>query len=160
MNLPDTKLDKTDYRIIKSLSDDGRASDVMISDQINLSSSAVARRRKIMEDDGVIAGYAARLNLGALGLSGVAIVSIELVSQAEAILNEFECEVRKCPSVSFCGFVSGETDFVMLLHVSSFDDYDKVYRREISSLPHVAKIKSSFVLREVSGRTTPEIVFK
>jgi Lrp/AsnC family transcriptional regulator, leucine-responsive regulatory protein len=160
MNLPDTKLDKTDYRIIKSLSDDGRASDVMISDQINLSSSAVARRRKIMEDDGVIAGYAARLNLGALGLSGVAIVSIELVSQAEAILNEFEREVRKCPSVSFCGFVSGETDFIMLLHVSSFDDYDKVYRREISSLPHVAKIKSSFVLREVSGRTTPEIVFK
>jgi Lrp/AsnC family transcriptional regulator, leucine-responsive regulatory protein len=153
-------LDKVDYRIMKLLSQDGRASDVMIGEHIHLSSSAVARRRKMMEEDGVIEGYAARLNLGALGCSGVAFVSVELVSQAEAVLVEFEREARKCPSVSYCGFVSGETDFIMLLHVSSFDDYDNVYRREISSLPHVAKIKSSFVLREVSGRTTPDIIFK
>ena len=47
-----------------------------------------------------------------------------------------------------------------MLNVASFEDYDRVYRRELSILPHVAKIRSSFVMREVARRGTPPIVFK
>jgi Lrp/AsnC family transcriptional regulator, leucine-responsive regulatory protein len=86
-------------------------------------------------------------------------VAIELSSQAEKALNEFEREVVKCPSISYCGFISGDTDFLIMLHVESFEDYDRVYRRELSTLPHVAKIRSSFVLREVARRGTPSVVF-
>ena len=46
-----------------------------------------------------------------------------------------------------------------MIHVNSFDDYDRIYRKELSSLPHVAKIRSSFVLREVARRVTPPVVF-
>jgi Lrp/AsnC family transcriptional regulator, leucine-responsive regulatory protein len=159
MDIVAPMLDKTDYRILQALIDDGRAADVTIGEKINLSSSAVARRRKIMEESGVIAGYNARINMRAIGFDGVAIVSVELVSQAENILVAFEQEVKKCPSVSYCGFISGEADFIMMLHVSSLDDYDKIYRREISMLPHVAKIKSSFMLREVSRHRVPKVVF-
>lgn len=153
-------LDAIDYRILKTLSEDGRASDVSVGDRINLSSTAVARRRKIMEEMGVISGYNANLNLEALGFSGVVMVAIELTSQAEAVLNEFENEVVKCPSISYCGFVSGDTDFIIMIHVSSFNDYDKIYRKELSILPHVAKIRSSFVLREVARRENVPIIFE
>ena len=47
-----------------------------------------------------------------------------------------------CPSVTFCSFVSGDTDFLMMVHVRSFTDYDRVYRSELATLPHVAKILS------------------
>lgn len=152
-------LDGTDYRILRVLSEDGRASDVSIGEKINLSSTAVARRRKIMEEDGIIAGYNANLSLHALGFSGVVMVAIELKSQAENVLNEFEQEVIKCPSISYCGFVSGDTDFIIMIHVSSFNDYDKIYRKELSILPHVAKIRSSFVMREVTRRANVPIIF-
>jgi DNA-binding Lrp family transcriptional regulator len=46
-----------------------------------------------------------------------------------------------------------------MLNVESFEDYDRVYRRELSTLPHVARIRSSFVLREVTRRSTPPVVF-
>jgi Lrp/AsnC family transcriptional regulator, leucine-responsive regulatory protein len=152
-------LDATDYRILRELCGDGRATDVLLGERINLSSTAVARRRRILEDNKVITGYNANINVGSLGLAGVMMVTIELTSQAEPVLAEFEREVVKCHSISYCGFISGDTDFVAMIHVNSFADYDRIYRQELSRLPHVARIRSSVVLREIVRRTTPPIIF-
>ncbi|WP_017672289.1 Lrp/AsnC family transcriptional regulator [Blastomonas sp. AAP53] len=154
------ELDRIDFRILEALSADGRISDVALGESINLSSTAVARRRRIMEEAGIISGYNANLSLQALGFSGVVIVMVELRSQAEHILDEFEQEVIRCPSISYCGFISGDTDFIIMIHVSSLDEYDEIYRKELSNLPNVAKIRSSFVLREVARRTTVPIIFE
>lgn len=154
------ELDAIDYRILMELCADGRASDVGLGEKINLSSTAVARRRKILEERQAVLSYSANLNMPMLGYSVVVFVAIELSSQAEKALNEFEREVVKCPSVSYCGFVSGDTDFLIMLNVASFEDYDRVYRRELSTLPHVSRIRSSFVMREVTRRGTPPIVFQ
>lgn len=150
--------DATDYRILRELSADGRSSDVALSERVNLSSTAVARRRKILEERGAIGSYSADLDLARLGFGIVVIVMIELSSQAEHALVEFETAVIACPSMSYCSFVSGSTDFLMLVHVRSLEDYDRVYRSELSTLPHVAKVRSSFVLREVMQRNVPPAV--
>ncbi|WP_447728942.1 Lrp/AsnC family transcriptional regulator [Sphingomonas koreensis] len=160
MDIQPLELDAIDFRILKALSEDGRISDVALGEMINLSSTAVARRRRILEESGVIEGYCAKLSLSALGLAGTVVVMVELGSQAEKILVEFEREVVKCPSVSFCGFVSGDTDFMILIHVRSLDEYDKIYREELSNLPHVSRIRSSFVLREVARRSNVPIIFE
>jgi DNA-binding Lrp family transcriptional regulator len=152
-------LDDVDFRILKELCADGRASDVWLGEKINLSSTAVARRRKGLEERGAVTSYSANLDMPMLGFGVVVFVAVELSSQAEKALNEFEREVVKCPSISYCGFVSGDTDFLIMLNVKSFEDYDRVYRRELSTLPHVARIRSSFVLREVARRGTPPVVF-
>ena len=150
-----TEIDATDHRIMRELCRDGRASDVALSERVHLSSTAVARRRKLLEDRGYLQGYSADLDLASLGFGTTVIVAIELSSQAERSLNEFEAAVVNCPSMSFCSFVSGDTDFIMMIHVKSFEDYDRVYRRELSTLPHVAKIRSSFVMRKVIDRKLP-----
>lgn len=152
-------LDVIDYRILRELTKDGRISDVALGDLVHLSSTATARRRKILEERQVIAGYTANLDLSRLGLGVLVVVTIELSSQAEHILNEFETEVMRCPSISFCSFVSGDTDFLMIVHVRSFEDYDRIYRSELSRLPHVARIRSSFVMRRVGQRTVPPVLF-
>lgn len=148
-------LDDADYRIISALSEDARISDVSIGEKINLSSSPVARRRKSLEENGIISGYEVRLDPSRLGFSGVVAVSIELTSQAEQVLVDFENEVLKSKAISYCGFVSGDTDFLLLIHVSSFNEYDAIYRSELSILPHVGRIRSSFVLRQVTNCVNP-----
>lgn len=151
-------VDPTDFRILRALVKDGRASDVTLGDAVNLSSTAAARRRKILEDRQLITGYSASIDLAAMGFSITVLVLIELHSQAEQALMEFESAVIRCPSMSFCSFVSGEMDFMMLISVRSFEDYDRVYRKELSILPNVAKIRSSFLLREVAHRQVAPIV--
>ncbi len=146
------EFDRADYRILSELSRDARISDVSLGDRVHLSSTAVSRRRRALEASGVITGYGAQLNYRSLGLGVVAIVSIELNSQEVSALLEFEDAVGRSPSMSFCCFVSGDTDFVIILHVESLQSYNDIYRNELSVLPHVAKIRSSFVLKEVSWR--------
>ena len=150
-------IDQIDHRILRELSRDGRISDVALSERVHLSSTAVARRRKLLEDRGLLRGYTADLDMGLLGFGTLVIVAIELSSQAEKVLNEFEEAVVNCPSMSFCSFVSGDNDFIMMVHVKSFEDYDRVYRRELSTLPHVARIRSSFVMRKVLDRKLPPV---
>jgi DNA-binding Lrp family transcriptional regulator len=154
------ELDATDLRILNHLVADGRSSDVALGERVHLSSTATARRRKILEERGVIRGYTAELNMAALGYGIDVLVSIELSSQAEQALNEFESAVVRCPSMSFCSFVSGETDFIMMIHVRSFEDYDRVYRRELSTLPHVARIRSSFLMRSVEKRIVAPVALE
>lgn len=153
------EMDRTDYGIVRELAKDGRVSDVMLGERVHLSATAAARRRKILEEKGIVRGYTVNLDMARLGFSVVVIVSIELTTQAEQALNEFEQAVVHCPSVSYCSFVSGDIDFLMIVHVRSFEDYDRVYRSEFSTLPHVAKIRSSFVMRPVLERETPTVLF-
>ncbi|WP_281276772.1 Lrp/AsnC family transcriptional regulator [Alteraurantiacibacter aquimixticola] len=153
-------LDRTDLRVLRALVDNGRAADVALGEQVNLSSTAVARRRRILEEAGVITGYGAKLDQTRLGYSITVLVLIELSSQEESKLVEFEEAVLSCPSMSFCSFISGENDFMMMINVRSFDHYDSVYRSELSKLPYVAKIRSSFLMREVSQRRIAPIVLE
>jgi len=146
------ELDDTDLRLMRALVSDGRASDVWLGEKVHLSSTAVARRRKILEESGYITHYSANLNARSLGYGTMAIVSIELVSQAESVLQDFENAVLQSPSMQFCAFVTGDTDFLMILYVQSLEDYDMIYRKELSVLPHVRRIRSSFALREVASR--------
>jgi DNA-binding Lrp family transcriptional regulator len=151
------RLDATDFRVLRSLANEGRVSDVSLGEEVHLSATATARRRKILEQNGVISGYTVNLDLARLGFSVTVLVTIELTSQSESNLVEFEEAVLNCPSMSYCSFVSGTTDFFMMLHVRSFDDYDRVYRGELSKLPNVAKIHSSFVMRQVAQRAVPPV---
>jgi Lrp/AsnC family leucine-responsive transcriptional regulator len=163
MNMPQGRLnphnlDDTDLRLMDALLLDGRASDVWLGEKVHLSSTAVARRRKILEEAGYISHYSANLNVNALGYGTLVMVSIELVSQAESVLQDFENAVQNSPSMQFCAFITGDTDFIMILNVQSLADYDLIYRKELSVLPHVRRIRSSFVLRKVASRQIAPVI--
>lgn len=125
-------VDDTDLRILRELDTDARASDVNLGDRVHLSSTAAARRRKTLEERGVIAGYTAKIDISALGYGIVVFVAVGLSSQAEQALIEFETAVVNCPSMSFCGFVTGDNDFVMIVHARSVDDYNRIYRSAVA----------------------------
>ena len=118
-------LDRTDFRVLRALVEDGRAADVSLGERVNLSSTAVARRRKLLEERGIVSGYSAVIDQKKLGYTITVLVLIELSSQAESKLVEFEEAVMRCPSMSFCSFISGENDFMMLINVRSFDHYEQ-----------------------------------
>lgn len=85
-------------------------------------------------------GRAANINLAALGLTLVVIISIELESQTEDALARFEKAVRESAAILTCHFVSGDNDYVLTAVASSMAHYEHIYNKEISRLPHVARI--------------------
>jgi Lrp/AsnC family transcriptional regulator, leucine-responsive regulatory protein len=148
-------LDALDRAILGALLDDARLSQVELSERIPLSATAIARRIRALEEKGVIEGYQARISREALGLSITVIVHIGLKSQNEDLLKAFEEAVIRAPSVVSCHLMSGEDDYLVTVMARDLADFERIHKEQLSRLPGVARIKSSFALRNVANRLLP-----
>jgi Lrp/AsnC family leucine-responsive transcriptional regulator len=153
------QLDNIDTTILSELSINARASQVELAERVGLSSTAIARRQKVLEEEGYIRGYQAILDLSRFGLSTTVLVRVTLESQNEEALKSFEAAVIDCPSVVRCFLMSGSDDYIVIVMARDIEDFERIHRTELSRLPRVARIQSSFAMREVVNRAVPPVIF-
>jgi len=151
--------DKIDMTILAELSANARASQTELADRVGLSSTAIARRQRALEDEGVIKGYQAVLDLSRFGLSTTVLVRIALNSQSDEALKSFEAAVVNCPSVIRTFLMSGSDDYLLIVLARDIEDFERIHRTELSLLPHVSRIQSNFALREIINRAVPPAIF-
>ena len=151
------ELDTIDHVILRVLQEDGRTTNADLAATVGLSPSACHRRVRRLESDGVIDRYAALVNRAAVGRGVSVFVEISLESQREELLDRFEAAVTSVPHVMSCHLMAGEADY--LVHVMCVDvaDYERIHRQHLASLPHVARLRSSFAIRQVCARTDFEV---
>ncbi|PIE10870.1 MAG: AsnC family transcriptional regulator [Rhodobacterales bacterium] len=146
-------LDDTDKRILRALQRRGRASHAELSEQVSLSPSACHRRVQRLEAEGIIRDYVALLDGRAVGRKTTVFVEITLTSQSEDVLNAFERAVARVPEVMECHLMAGAADYLLKVAVEDSEDFARVHRRALSTLPGVAQMQSSFALRTVQSTT-------
>lgn len=149
------KLDALDRAILAALLEDGRLSQVQLAERIPLSPTAIARRIRALEDAGIIKGYQARLDRKAMGLEMTVHIFISLQNQSEQRLEAFEAAVAASPSVIGCELMSGEDDYLLTVLARDLADYERIHKEELSRLPGVTRLRSSFVLRDVKSQPMP-----
>ncbi|NPC57775.1 Lrp/AsnC family transcriptional regulator [Caenimonas soli] len=150
-------LDQLDLQLLKRLAKNGRISHVELASQVFLSSSAVARRQRSLEDAGIITGYSANVSPKALGLNATVLVHVALTKQSDEALSDFERAVTSCENVVQCFLMSGEYDYMLVLLVRDLEDFERVHKMHLSRFPAVLRIQSSFAIREVLKRPIPDI---
>ena len=153
--MKEVELDALDRAILGALLEDGRQSQVELAERIPLSPTAIARRIRALEEKGVIKGYQAIISRQALGLSMTVVVHVGLESQSDELLKAFEEAVAKAPSVVSCHLMSGEDDYLVTVMARDLADFERIHKEQLSRLPGVARLKSSFVLRDVADRALP-----
>lgn len=152
-------LDRIDRAILHELQLDGRVSNVKLAERVNLSESACLRRVKRLEDAGVIEGYIMLINQAAVGLPGNVFVEITLSRQQREDLDAFEARVLQVPEVLECYLMSGDYDYLLRVAAADPGDYERIHHEQLTTLPGVARVRSSFTLRKVTGRTELPIPF-
>ena len=152
-------LDRIDRAILHELQLDGRVSNVKLAERVNLSGSACLRRVKRLEDAGVIEGYIMLINQAAVGLPGNVFVEITLNRQQREDLDAFEARVLQVPEVLECYLMSGDYDYLLRVAAADPGDYERIHHEQLTTLPGVARVRSSFTLRKVTGRTELPIPF-
>ena len=153
--MKETELDALDRAILGALLEDGRRSQVELAETIPLSATAIARRIRALEERDIIKGYQARISREALGLSMMVMVQISLKSQGQDLLNAFEEAVASAPSILSCHLMSGEDDYFVTVLARDLADFERIHKEQLSRLPGVVRLKSSFALREVANRALP-----
>ena len=146
--MPDTvALDRTDLRLLALLQSEGRLPNSELATRVNLSPSACLRRVRLLEQSGVIRGYAAIVSHAAPHEGTTAIVQIELERQTEEYLVRFEKAVRDHAEIQEWYLMSGSGDYVLRVQIDGIDAYGAFHRDVLSRLPGVSRIMSSFAMR-------------
>lgn len=141
-------LDAIDRRIIGLLADEGRISFKELADRVHLAPSSVADRVRRLESLGVITGYGARIDRGALGRDVRAVVDVALPPGLDPA--EFEQRLANRDEVALAVYVTGPADYTVIVDCAGAQGLDE-FIRWLKTDGGVARTESKFVLRPVIG---------
>ena len=147
------QLDKIDLRILCELQKDGSLSNVELARRIGLSPSPCLSRVKALEGAGVIQRYVALVSAAALDLGLTVFISISLKTQSKATLAEFEAQIAEHDEVMECYLMTGDSDYLLRVAVADIVALEKFILEQLSPIPGVEKIRSSFALKQVRYKT-------
>ena len=144
-----TNIDQLDRSILQMLQRNGRATLNEVSERVGLSPSPVARRVRLLEEAGIITGYAAQIDEVALGYGFSVFVSVKLDKQIDEALVKFEAAIQLFPEVVDCWLMTGNRDYLLRIATNGLAEFERFLVGKFTKLPGVASIESSIPLRRV-----------
>jgi Lrp/AsnC family leucine-responsive transcriptional regulator len=142
-------MDAIDRRILDAVVRDASLTSAELGDKVGLSPSAANRRLKLLEAEGLILGYRARLSGEARGRPSTVFVTVTLKDQAQETLDRFEAAVRRQPEIVEAHLMSGESDYLIKLLAPAADSFERIHRDVLARLPGVHRLVSHFSIRPV-----------
>ena len=142
-------VDQLDRSILQMLQRNGRATINEVSETVGLSPSPVARRVRLLEEAGIITGYAAQIDEVALGYGFSVFISVKLDKQIDEALVKFEAAIRLFPEVVDCLLMTGNRDYLLRIATNGLAEFERFLVGKFTKLPGVASIESSIPLRRV-----------
>jgi Lrp/AsnC family transcriptional regulator, leucine-responsive regulatory protein len=140
-------LDQTDFRILKMLIENGRASYATLGKAVGLSAHGAADRVRRLQRSGVITGFTAVVEPANLGRSLDAFIDVRLLATTSS--EAFESFVLSLPAVREIAFVTGRFDYHVRVACLGADDLDATVR----AIRHegAAATETRIVLRSAQG---------
>lgn len=139
-------MDKIDSHILTCLTRDARMNASQISQQVNLSVSAVIERMRKMEASGLIKGYTAIIDEHLAGIQVQAMISVRLEHpKYNAEFNRQMCSHR---SVLDCFYITGDFDYIARIGVSTTEELTHVLH-DIKEIPGVSLTRTFVVLDNI-----------
>lgn len=146
-------LDKTDRIILNLLQKDNQITNLALADKVGISAPPCFRRVKRLRDEGIILNDVSLVDPFKVGRPLIVFVNITLEQQREDLLAHFERKMSDEPEIMQCYFVSGDTDYLLIIHVKDMNDYNEFARRVFANEPNIKKFRSSFCLNRTKYNT-------
>jgi Lrp/AsnC family transcriptional regulator, leucine-responsive regulatory protein len=143
------KIDRYDRILLKTLQENGRASNVELSDQANLSAPQCYRRVRRLEADGIIRGYAAQVVPSAIGLGVTAFVSLTIDREQFKKVRELEKSIRQFPEILECYTISGDFDYLLKVVATDLKSFSNFLTDRLMQVPGVSGVRSMVCLEEI-----------
>jgi Lrp/AsnC family transcriptional regulator, leucine-responsive regulatory protein len=122
-NANDDLVDAVNRRLLLELQADARLSLAELGRRVGLSAPAVGERLQRLQEAGVVRGYRAEFDPGALGFPLGVIIRVR---PAAGELHKVAELARQTPEVVECHRITGEDCFVMKLHLRDVEHMEEV----------------------------------
>ena len=147
------QLDAIDLKILRQLQADSSMTNVELARRVHLSPSPCLARVKVLEANGVIDRYVALASAKALGLGLNVFISISLTTQSKQSLADFEQRIAEHDEVMECYLMTGDSDYLIRIAVADMAALEKFILEQLTPIPGIEKIRSSFALKQVRYKT-------
>ena len=144
-------LDSFDLAILAILQRDNTTPQRLIGEAVNLSAPAVQRRIKRMEQTGVIASNVAIIEPAAVGQSITIFVEVELESERTELIDAAKRQFSQTPEVQQCYYVTGETDFILIMNTRDMDEYTALTRELFFEGGNVKSFRTCVTMEKVKA---------
>lgn len=138
-------LDHIDHQIIDLLQADARLSNRDLAARVGLAPSTTLARVQRLIETGVLTGFSARVDPGALGLSLQVVVFVQLNSHRRDESRDFIDQILDRPEVVQVFYVGGAQDLVVHVMARDTEDLRRVVLEGIASNPLVRHLETNLV---------------
>ena len=101
----------------------------------------------------MISRYVALVSAASLGLGLNVFISISLKAQNKEALADFEHRIAEQDEVMECYLMTGDSDYLIRVAVADMAALERFILEQLSSIPGIEKIRSSFALKQVRYKT-------
>jgi len=151
MSIPSDKLDSTDLKILKYLQEDGRITNLELSNKIGLSPAPTLERVKKLEKMKIIESYHAHLNKSKLKLGVSVFIQITLSRQVENVINKFKERINAIPEVMECYQITGNADYLLKVLVQDIPAFEKLISSTFSKMEEIGHVQTMLIISEMKN---------
>ena len=144
-------MDAVDRAILSHLQDDGRLSNVELSERVRLSPSATLRRVRQLETSGAITGYHAVIDPKAVGRNYQVTVHTTLMLRNRETIEAFEAALAPLEEVIEAQRMFGDPDYLIRVAVADADAYERFLINTFADLPGLARMTSQFTMKTIKA---------
>ncbi|MBL5974315.1 MAG: Lrp/AsnC family transcriptional regulator [Candidatus Leucobacter sulfamidivorax] len=142
-------MDALDRAIIDELARDGRMSNIALAARVGLTPGPCLRRVQRLERDGVIRGYRAVVDPGAIHRGFEVLLHIDLNTQEAGVVAAFERAVSQLEEVTEFKRLFGTPDYFVRVAVADLESYEAFLTGRIMPLPGLGKASSHFAMKNI-----------
>ncbi|MFT0734484.1 Lrp/AsnC family transcriptional regulator [Ralstonia wenshanensis] len=145
-------MDTIDRELLRLLQADATLPIAELALRVNLSQTPCWKRVQRLKDTGVIRAQVALCDARKLGVGTTVFVAVRTDQHTEKWAQRFTQVVRDMPEVVEVYRMSGEMDYLLRVAVAGIEDYDRVYKHLIKSVP-LSDVSSSFSMEQIKYST-------
>ncbi|KKD60096.1 ArsR family transcriptional regulator [Grimontia sp. AD028] len=149
-------IDSFDRKILNIMQDSNRATSDQIADMVGLSPAAVQRRLKKLREQKIIKADVSVVDPKAIGKAMTFVVQVSLERERVDLMHNFKKEMKANKSVQQCYYVTGSSDFILIVTAADMEEYDVFTREAFFDNVNIKSFHTNVVMDRVkTGLTVP-----
>jgi len=145
-------MDRKDRQILELLQGNAALSMNELAERCALSRTAVWRRVRELEQQGIIRSRVTLLNAAKVGFPLTVFALVRTNQHSDEWLGRFSSAVEAIPEILEFHRTSGDLDYLLRIVARDMQDYDRVYRTLIKAID-LADVSSTFVMETIKANT-------
>jgi DNA-binding Lrp family transcriptional regulator len=139
-------LDRLDRQLLDLVQRDASLTAEALAERVPLSPSAIQRRLRRLKEEGVIVREAAVVDPARVGGATLFIASLQVERERPELMAQLRRWLEREPRVQEAFYVTGDSDFVLVVAAPDAPAYDALMSRLVADNPNVRRFTTSVAL--------------